>query len=118
MSVPSTMNAQPKFNWISSSVWYSLYYIVFMFVASLCTLQLFIGVSRTKKVVFLCPLIDLDDHIIGLFGNIQTKKWYLLFDQCAATVQGLATTTLFNKAFQKSRPPRRDTASHVLRSGH
>ncbi|KAI8343217.1 Ion transport protein-domain-containing protein [Chlamydoabsidia padenii] len=44
MSVPTTVNTQPKFNWFSSSVLYSLYYIVFMFVASLCTLQLFIGV--------------------------------------------------------------------------
>ncbi|CAO3597547.1 unnamed protein product [Absidia cylindrospora] len=44
MSVAPTMNEQPKFDWFSSSVWYSLYYIVFMFVASLCTIQLFIGV--------------------------------------------------------------------------
>ncbi|CAO3626859.1 unnamed protein product [Cunninghamella echinulata] len=44
MSITSETDAQPNFNWTSSSIWYSLYYIVFMFVASLCTIQLFIGV--------------------------------------------------------------------------
>ncbi|KAI9305722.1 Ion transport protein-domain-containing protein [Cunninghamella echinulata] len=44
MSITSEADAQPNFNWASSSIWYSLYYIVFMFVASLCTIQLFIGV--------------------------------------------------------------------------
>lgn len=44
MSVPADINMQPKFDWSSPSVLYSLYYIVFMFVASLCSIQLFIGV--------------------------------------------------------------------------
>ncbi|KAL0092618.1 Ion transport protein-domain-containing protein [Phycomyces blakesleeanus] len=44
MSVPIEKGAQPRFDWNSPSIWYSLYYICFMFLASLCSIQLFIGV--------------------------------------------------------------------------
>lgn len=44
MSISSKRGEQPRFDWSSSSAWYALYYIVFMFVASLCSIQLFIGV--------------------------------------------------------------------------
>ncbi|KAI8644851.1 Ion transport protein-domain-containing protein [Parasitella parasitica] len=37
-------DSQPQFSWSSSSIFYSLYYVIFMFVASLCSIQLFIGV--------------------------------------------------------------------------
>ncbi|KAI9028890.1 Ion transport protein-domain-containing protein [Phycomyces nitens] len=43
MSVPAEKNEQPRFDWSSPSIWYSLYYICFMFLASLCSIQLFIG---------------------------------------------------------------------------
>ncbi|KAF1800899.1 Ion transport protein-domain-containing protein [Mucor lusitanicus] len=42
--VPEDRDVQPQFSWSTSSVFYSLYYVVFMFVASLCSIQLFIGV--------------------------------------------------------------------------
>lgn len=46
MSVnPDDRNLQPKFSWSDSSIFHSIYYVVFMFVASLCSIQLFIGVS-------------------------------------------------------------------------
>ncbi|KAG2227612.1 hypothetical protein INT45_002297, partial [Circinella minor] len=44
MSVPVEHHAQPKFNWLSGASWNAIYYLVFMFVASLCSIQLFIGV--------------------------------------------------------------------------
>ncbi len=44
MSVPDSDHEQPKFNWGPNSIFYSLFYVVFMFVASLCSIQLFIGV--------------------------------------------------------------------------
>jgi hypothetical protein len=44
MSVPENKTDQAKFSWSSSSIFHSLYYVVFMFVASLCSIQLFIGV--------------------------------------------------------------------------
>lgn len=44
MSVPQTPTDQAQFGWSSSSVFHSLFYVVFMFVASLCSIQLFIGV--------------------------------------------------------------------------
>ncbi|KAG1121643.1 hypothetical protein G6F42_012234 [Rhizopus arrhizus] len=42
--IPQDRDLQPQFSWSSSSVFHSLYYVVFMFVASLCSIQLFIGV--------------------------------------------------------------------------
>ncbi|KAL9554146.1 hypothetical protein MBANPS3_002946 [Mucor bainieri] len=42
--VPEDRDLQPQFSWSTSSIFYSLYYVVFMFVASLCSIQLFIGV--------------------------------------------------------------------------
>ncbi|KAI9485907.1 MAG: Ion transport protein-domain-containing protein [Benjaminiella poitrasii] len=42
--VPEDRDAQPQFSWSSSSIFHSIYYVVFMFVASLCSIQLFIGV--------------------------------------------------------------------------
>ncbi|KAK4512387.1 uncharacterized protein ATC70_003085 [Mucor velutinosus] len=42
--VPKDRDLQPQFSWSTSSIFYSLYYVVFMFVASLCSIQLFIGV--------------------------------------------------------------------------
>ncbi|KAI7904858.1 Ion transport protein-domain-containing protein [Cokeromyces recurvatus] len=42
--IPENRDAQPKFSWSSSSILHSIFYVVFMFVASLCTIQLFIGV--------------------------------------------------------------------------
>lgn len=44
VSPAGDIKQQPKFDWSSTSVMYSIYYIVFMFVASLCSIQLFIGV--------------------------------------------------------------------------
>lgn len=44
MSVPQNSNEQPKFSWEPHSIFNSLFYVVFMFVASLCSIQLFIGV--------------------------------------------------------------------------
>ncbi|KAI8147435.1 Ion transport protein-domain-containing protein [Fennellomyces sp. T-0311] len=44
MSVTSKKDAQPRFDWTSESTWNAIYYLVFMFVASLCSIQLFIGV--------------------------------------------------------------------------
>ncbi|KAG0179382.1 calcium channel protein [Apophysomyces sp. BC1021] len=44
MSIQPTKHLQPKFNWSAGAYWYSVYYVVFMFVASLCVIQLFIGV--------------------------------------------------------------------------
>ncbi|CEP10750.1 hypothetical protein [Parasitella parasitica] len=42
--IPDDKNLQPQFSWSSSSIFHSLYYVLFMFVASLCSIQLFIGV--------------------------------------------------------------------------
>ncbi|KAI8967340.1 Ion transport protein-domain-containing protein [Mycotypha africana] len=42
--VPGDSSLPPHFNWSSTSVYHSIYYVVFMFVASLCSIQLFIGV--------------------------------------------------------------------------
>lgn len=44
MSVSPDLKAQPSFYWGSNSTWHALYYICFMFVISLCAIQLFIGV--------------------------------------------------------------------------
>ncbi|KAI8062730.1 Ion transport protein-domain-containing protein [Gongronella butleri] len=44
MSLAPTPTMQPRFSWYSTSVWYSLYYVAFMFIASICSIQLFIGV--------------------------------------------------------------------------
>ena len=44
MSVSPELKAQPSFYWGSNSTWHALYYICFMFVISLCAIQLFIGV--------------------------------------------------------------------------
>ena len=44
MSVPAESHSQPKFDWQSGATWNAIYYLVFMFVASLCSIQLFIGV--------------------------------------------------------------------------
>jgi hypothetical protein len=46
MSVPIEKFEQPSFSWSNASIFHSLYYVVFMFVASLCSIQLFIGVSQ------------------------------------------------------------------------
>ncbi|GAN08579.1 cation channel family protein [Mucor ambiguus] len=42
--IPEDRDLQPQFSWSASSIFHSLYYVVFMFVASLCSIQLFIGV--------------------------------------------------------------------------
>ncbi|KAI9317892.1 Ion transport protein-domain-containing protein [Dichotomocladium elegans] len=44
MSVPFAKDQQPSFSWESNSTWHSLYYVCFMFLTSLCSIQLFIGV--------------------------------------------------------------------------
>ena len=44
MSAPADADIQPQFDWTSSSVYHSIYYVVFM-VISHGTLQLFVGVS-------------------------------------------------------------------------
>lgn len=44
MSVSPDLKAQPSFYWGTNSTWHALYYICFMFVISLCAIQLFIGV--------------------------------------------------------------------------
>ncbi|KAH8553006.1 Ion transport protein-domain-containing protein [Umbelopsis sp. PMI_123] len=44
MSVPPELGVQPQFDWYYEKIWYSLYYIAFMFLGSIFILQLFIGV--------------------------------------------------------------------------
>ncbi|ORX58316.1 hypothetical protein DM01DRAFT_1372373 [Hesseltinella vesiculosa] len=44
MSVSPSSSAQAKFSWHSNSIWYSFYYVAFMFISSICSIQLFIGV--------------------------------------------------------------------------
>ncbi|KAI8370635.1 Ion transport protein-domain-containing protein [Radiomyces spectabilis] len=44
MSVVPVAGQQPRFHWTGISIWHSTYYVLFMFVASLCSIQLFIGV--------------------------------------------------------------------------
>lgn len=53
MSVPATIDVQPRFDWSSANIWYALYYVAFMFCGSIFVLQLFIGVSDDTKVALL-----------------------------------------------------------------
>jgi hypothetical protein len=46
MSMPSEADVQPQFDWSSSTIYNSLYFVVFMIIAH-GTVQLFVGVSMT-----------------------------------------------------------------------
>lgn len=65
MSVPNTLTDQPKFSWSSSSIFHSIFYIVFMFVASLCSIQLFIGV-----------FLDIFKQRSGIFALTNTQRQF------------------------------------------
>lgn len=65
MSVPDKFKDQPKFSWSSSSIYHSIFYIVFMFVASLCSIQLFIGV-----------FLDIFKQRSGIFALTNTQRQF------------------------------------------
>lgn len=65
MSVPESKTDQAKFSWSSLSIFHSLYYVAFMFVASLCSIQLFIGV-----------FLEIFKQRSGIFSMTNTQRQF------------------------------------------
>lgn len=94
--IPEDKDLQPQFSWSSSSIFHSLYYVIFMFVASLCSIQLFIGVKYT---MFNVRIEIYSTNYLGVSGNLQAKKRHIFINKYTKAIPRFAETISTTETF-------------------